>query len=156
MLPRRLSRMFLLDQGLTMTSMTLETVLVWQCNMSKAFRRNVGYVQEHQVFTVVSVMCASCQWGHACAYISLVVLWLSFEMQFRGQSLECNPAPQPRPGLIFRHASKLDHSKIPCIPMYTVCVSFTPCFVHQGHANTHKTSRLVIMLKAHHLAGLLF
>jgi hypothetical protein len=113
--------MFLLDQGLTMTSMTLETVLVWQCNMSKAFRRIVGYVQERQVFTVASVMCVSRQRGHACAYMSLVVLWLSFEMQFRGQSLECNPAPQPCPGLIFRHASNLDHSQIPCIPMCTVC-----------------------------------
>ena len=47
--------MFLLDQGLTMTSMTMSRALVWQCSMSKEFHGVVCDVLNRRFVTVLSV-----------------------------------------------------------------------------------------------------
>lgn len=82
--------MFLLDQGLTMTSMTMSRALVWQCsNSRKDSWICLPRVKLSVHFCIVTVIG---MWRACACMLHAGLRLLSFEMWLRGQSPKCDPA----------------------------------------------------------------
>jgi hypothetical protein len=82
--------MFPLDQGLTMTSMTLKWSWCDSATFPMEIRRIVCHVKACRIFHVVGVMTMV----HASAgMLHVVSRLLSFRMQLRGQSSKCELVP---------------------------------------------------------------